>query len=313
MKRLSKNQFQLSTQYLKTQAQDIDKAMYEYFFEDKSIDSVLDILASYQNDDGGFGMLDYDIECPVSCLKSTESACRYLFKLGAIPSDHPIIQKLIPYLLKNYNRITGEWDHITVAEVNQYPHAPWWEHQEDGEPFIPKDRAELIAHYNPNTNSALAGMLVQYASLVPEDILNQVMGIVIDKINSGYQFGQYGMTSDIYFVNAIKDGELKAGLLKTLMGGGKLISILDDTWGTENAYKLCHWIPSPSHPYYSLYKKAVDDNLDFLIDSQENDGSWPPNWSWGAPEAWQRVLKRLKGSLTFEFLWTLKNFDRIED
>lgn len=311
MKKLSKEQFEKAKGYMKTQAEDIDLAMFEYFFENKPLVEVTKTLAKYQNEDGGFGKLDYDFEYPYSCLKHTESACRYIFALEQIPCEHHIIKKIISYIVENYNRITGEWDNLTVPEVNEYPHAPWWEHIISDE-FIPKDRADLIDHFNPNTNSTLAGMLVKYSSIVPKEILDTVKGVVIGKINSGYEFGQYGMMSDIYFVNALDDENLKNKLLKTLMGDGKLISILDENWGTENAHKLCHWINTPEHPYYFLYKDDVNKNLNFLIESQEHDGSWSPNWSWGDSNVWKRVVKRLKGVLTFEFLWTLKKFDCIE-
>lgn len=311
MNKLTKEQFNNATHFLKTQAQDIDKAMFEHFFEDKPLNEVVDILTTYQNKDGGFGRLDYDFECPDSCLKHTESACRYIFALNVVPAQHPMIQRLIPYIITNYNITTGEWNNLVVQSVNDYPHAPWW-HYSEQEPFVPKNRADLISHYDSNTNSALAGMLVKYSPLVPKDLLDEIMGIVIDKINSGYDFGQYGMMSDIYFVNALKDEHLKNDLLETLMGDGKLISLLDENWGTENAYKLCHWIDSPSHPYYPMYQDAVKNNFDFLIESQEVDGSWSPNWSWGEPEVWSSVLNRLKGVLTFNFLWALKKFGRIE-
>lgn len=311
MKKLTQAQFRKAVNFLKTQAQDIDYAMYEFFFESKPLDEVVDILASYQNEDGGFGMLDYDIECPISCLKSTESACRYIFALESISAEHPMIRKLIPYVVGNYNRATGEWDNLTVKEINDYPNAPWW-HHEDREKFIPKDRTELIKNYDPNTNSALAGLLIKYSSLVPKQLLDDIMSIVIDKINSGYAFGQYSMNSDIYFINALNNEPLKNSLLHTLMGDGHLISLLDENWGTENAHKLCHWIDSPGHPYYPMYKDAVNMNFDFLINTQEEDGSWSPNWSWGEPDVWARVNKRLKGVLTMTFLCTLKRFDRIE-
>lgn len=311
MKKLTKEQFIKAAHFIKTQAQDIDRAMYEHFFEDKPLDEVIDILTIYQNEDGGFGTLDYDIGCPFSYLKHTESACRYIFALKHIPENHPMIKRLIPYIVNNFNRISGEWDNLTVPAVNDYPHAPWWGYSKS-DSFVPKSRAELIDHYDPNTNSSLAGMLVKYSSLVPQEILNEVTGIVLDKINSAYDFGQYGMMSDVYFVNALKDENLKTGLLAKLMGDGRLISLLDDNWGTENAYKLCTWIDTAQHPYFMMYKAAVHNNFDFLIESQEMDGSWSPNWSWGEPEVWSNVLIRLKGLLTFKFLWTLKKFDYIE-
>lgn len=312
MKKLSKKQFEKAKEFMKTQAQNIDLAMFEYFFEDKPLIEVINVLETYQNEDGGFGKLDYDFEYPNSCLKHTESACRYIFALDQVPCEHPMIKKLIPYIIENYNSISGEWDNHLVPEVNNYPHAPWWRYEKP-EDFIPKDRADLIDHYDPNINSTLAGMLVKYSPIVPKEMLSAIKRVVIEKVNSGYEFSQYGMMSDIYFVIALDDGNLKNELLNTLMGNGKLISILDDIWGTENAYKLCHWINSPEHPYYTLYENDVKTNLNFLIDSQEQDGSWSPSWSWGESDVWARVVKRLKGVLTFKFLWTLKKFDYIEE
>ena len=82
--------------------------MFEYFFENNSLDKVVDILSACQNDDGGFETLDYDIDCPCSCLKHTESACRYIFPLDNVPANHPMIQRLIDYAVKNYNTVSGE-------------------------------------------------------------------------------------------------------------------------------------------------------------------------------------------------------------
>jgi len=311
IKKLHKEQFEKAKHFMKTYAQDIDLAMFEYYFENKPKFEVIDIHATYQNKDGGFGTLDYDFEYTHSCLKQTESACRYIFALD-VPESHQIIQKVMPYIIKNYNERTGEWNNHLVPDVNNYPHAFWWTYEEADE-FMPSNHTDLIDHYDPNTNSALAGMVVKYSSLVPEKLANKISSIVIEKINSGYEFAQYSMMSDIYFVNAIKEEELKKDLLNTLMGDGNLISILDKDWGTENAYKLCGWIDSPTHPYYEKYKDDVDNNLDFLINSQNEDGSWSPSWSWGEPNVWERVEKRLKGLLTLNFLWSLKRFQRIAE
>ena len=310
MEKLSTTAFQAAIHFLKTQAQDIDCAMFEHFFEGKPLGEVVEILSSYQNEDGGFGTLDYDMACPVSCLKHTESACRYIFALAEIPAAHPMIQKLLAYLAENYNPLSGEWDNLTVPAVNDYPHAPWWTHKESA-PFVPRNRAELIAHYNPNTNSALAGMLAKYHASFTQPVLDAATHTAIEKIHSGTAFDQYAMMSDVYFVNALADEGLKHGLLQTLMGDGRLISLLDEDWGTENAYKLCHWIDSPRHSYYPLYRDAVQKNFAFLLAAQGADGSWAPSWRWGDASVWEGVNRRLKGVLTFHFLWTLQKFERI--
>lgn len=308
MKNLSKTQFEKARDFMYSYAQDIDLAMFQYYFEEKPKTEVIEILEKYQNEDGGFGTLDYDFIYTDSCLKQTESACRYIFALD-VPDTHPMIPKLMEYIISNYNKTTGEWDNLTVPEVNDYPHAPWWEHEEQ-EKFIPKDYIDLITHYDPNTNSALAGMVVKYSRYVPDNLVQYIQKIVVDKINLSGDFYQYGMLSDVYFVNALQDERLKNELQTKLMGNGKLISLLDDNWGTENAYKLCHWIDTPDHPYYKLYKNDVDNNHTFLIETQNEDGSWTPSWSWGEPEVWKEVELRIKGMMTMKFLWSLEKFHR---
>lgn len=310
MEKLSKAQFEKARNFMYDHAQDIDLAMFQYYFEGKPKSEVIEILEKYQNADGGFGMLDYDFIFKNSCLKQTESACRYIFALD-VPDTHPIIPKLMEYIVINYNKTRGEWDNMTVPEVNDFPHAPWWEYEEK-EKYIPSDYSDLIAHYNPNTNSTLAGMVVKYSRYVPDDLVRYIQKVVVDKINSSNEFFQYGMMSDVYFVNALKDEKLKSNLLEKLMGGGNIISLLDDPWGTESAYKLCHWIDSPEHPYYKMYKYDVDKNHTFLIQSQNEDGSWIPSWSWGEPKVWQEVEKRHKGLMTMKFLRSLDVFGRCE-
>ena len=58
-------------------------------------------------------------------------------------------------------------------------------------------------------------MLVKYSSCVPERLLKQVMGVVIEKIQSGDAFGQYDMLSVLTFVRALDDEVLKNSLLKS--------------------------------------------------------------------------------------------------
>lgn len=107
MKKMAREQYSKVVTFMKTHAEKIDRVMYEYIFLNKPFEEVVDILQSYQSEDGGFGMLDYDIAYPYSCLKTGESACRYIYALRDIPASHPMIQKMIPYIIANYNRKQG--------------------------------------------------------------------------------------------------------------------------------------------------------------------------------------------------------------
>jgi hypothetical protein len=151
MRKLTVDKLEAARRFIKTSAQDIDAALFEHYFEGRSQEQVAAVLGSYQNPDGGFGMLDYDIENPCSCLKHSESAL-----------------------------------------------------------------------------------------------------------------------------------------------------------------KLVTWIDSPDHPYYQMYRPYVEQNLDAIVDAQQADGTWLPDWRWGKLEVSERVQRRLKGLLTVQFLWALHKFGRLE-
>ncbi|WP_442604118.1 hypothetical protein [Paenibacillus sp. KN14-4R] len=45
-------------------------------------------------------------------------------------------------------------------------------------------------------------------------------------------------------------------------------------------------------------KHEIELNLDYLIQTQNEDGSWSPNWSWGGgdnEEAWQWTKVKWQG------------------
>lgn len=58
----------------------------------------------------------------------------------------------------------------------------------------------MIEHYNPNTNSALAGMAMKYSRYVPDKLVQNIQKIVVDKIHLSDEYFQYGMMSSTYFV-----------------------------------------------------------------------------------------------------------------
>jgi hypothetical protein len=317
MRTLTLDQFETSRRFMKTAAQDIDSALFEHAFEGRSREDVATVLASYQNPDGGFGMLDYDMENPCSCLKHCESACRYLFKLDlpgdpGLPGDPPLIANLMTYLLAHYHPQTGQWDDLLVPEVNDYPHARWWTYEEETRP-VPRTRAELVAQYDPNTYAALAAFVLKYRSLVPGDLVEAITSVPLEKVRSGADFSPYDVLSLSYLINELDDDEEKAELLDILIGKGRLVELLGPApLVGEDAYKLVHLIDSPDHPAYPVYRSYVDQTLDHLIGAQQADGTWQPNWRWGDDAVWERVERRLKGSLTVQFLGALHRFGRLE-
>jgi hypothetical protein len=71
--------------------------------------------------------------------------------------------------------------------------------------------------------------------------------------------------------------------------------------------------PHPASPFLPGLEAAVDENLDYLIETQHEDGSWSPTWSWGDtyPEEWAKARREWQGVLTLEALFWLRRYDRI--
>lgn len=308
---LSTDAFERAYSYMKDTAADIECAVFETVVLGKSSEEAMSILEKYQCRDGGFGKLDYDLGYPNSCLRHTESACRHIFGLN--PSyEHPVIKRLIPYLLRNFNYTIGQWNNILVPEVNEYPHAMWYTYSEN---IInkPKNREQLIEQYNPTTNAALAGILYKYKELVPEKVLHSVISIPIEKVYTSYTSLPYDMKSMLYFVQALDDNKLKDSLYSQLLNKADNSMNLDESkWKNDYTTGPCNIITSPTHPFYEKYKILVEQHLDFIIETQQLDGSWAPDWRWGETEYWEIVKKKLQGVLTLRNISVLKNFGSIE-
>lgn len=73
------------------------------------------------------------------------------------------------------------------------------------------------------------------------------------------------------------------------------------------------FISSKDSPFLDLFPEALAENLDYLIRTQDVDGSWKPNWSWEQyPEVWHDARRRWSGYLTVRNLRVLSEFGRID-
>ena len=74
-----KDKLAKAKQYITTNARPLDKALFEFEFNNGSPQTVLDILKTYQNDDGGFGnALESDLRMNESSVLATTVALQYV-------------------------------------------------------------------------------------------------------------------------------------------------------------------------------------------------------------------------------------------
>jgi hypothetical protein len=100
---------------------------------------------------------------------------------------------------------------------------------------------------------------------------------------------------------------------------GKLKRILDNTVERDPEQWKNYGLPplaviaSPQSPFADGFTEVISQNLDFIIGSQGEDGTWEPNWSWGDQwqEAWEQAKRDWTGWITLENLRKLRAFGRI--
>ncbi|MDD3919742.1 MAG: hypothetical protein PHO41_00995, partial [Eubacteriales bacterium] len=109
----------------------IEVALWEYFFEGGSKLNVVNALAPYQNEDGGFGhALEADNWNPNSTPITTQHALIMLLNIEFMDMEHPVMQGIWRYLRSEKDLLEYGW-RFTVPTNNEYPHAPWWNYSEE--------------------------------------------------------------------------------------------------------------------------------------------------------------------------------------
>ena len=117
-------QFENARQFIYRHGDLLTRKRFAYHFEQESKQAVLDVLACYQNDDGGFGNgLELDIMCPTSSGMCTEMAFGYLLELGI--SEGSVLERAIEWVRSNRTE-NGDLPH-PIEAVKAYPHGNWWE------------------------------------------------------------------------------------------------------------------------------------------------------------------------------------------
>ena len=124
MKKIKLENLDRAYKYIKENCEDLYIFLFEYYFFNGSSDDVLEELKKYQNEDGGFGHgLEPDFLLPLSSPMATTIAFQILNSLDYI--DEKMVKKSVNYLDRTFDKDRMGWWSVP-PEVNDYPHAPWW-------------------------------------------------------------------------------------------------------------------------------------------------------------------------------------------
>lgn len=332
MKLLSKQAFETATRYIKQNADPINLAWYSYNFEGMSTDAFMDVLAKYQYDNGGFGGLVYEYEYNGPMLHDTEHAFRYIFYLKEKPSaEHPVILKMMQYVLERYLPGLGCWGELLEPEVNHFAHVPWWGY-EGNETTNIENEDERIKTYSANGHASFAAFVALYSELVPQELYKDIIKYPAEKILRYYDensplFRQsrtdqshideisvpYNMKCFQHFVACLKDTPL-ADKLSAILRQHPTECMQLDYGKWEDGYEQlpCDIVSTPDSVIYSAVKDLVDESLSYLIRQIKEDGAWHLTWRFGEDEAFRKLERQYKMHLTMLILAELNRFGRIE-
>jgi hypothetical protein len=311
VKRLSRESFDRARRFLKTQARPLDCAMFEHRFEGAAVERVIDELAHFQNDDGGFGRaLEPDMRTPTSSALATGVGLRTLKELECTV-EHPMVADAIRFLLETFDPQAKTW-RVIPQDANEYPHAGWW-HDEGG------SLARLFDGFLIIPRAELVGLLNHYAALVPDRWLSDVTEETVASLEIIRDEAFGGGGDALRYALSLAETEavpqpFRDRLIPRLRRMTlKYVSQDQQEWAGYSAAPL-KVASSPQSLVADTLWDSLQVNLDYEIDRQTPEGTWEPTWTWGEfyPDVWEQAKLEWRGHLALETLTLLRAFGRLE-
>ncbi|MCM3744903.1 hypothetical protein M3193_12190 [Sporosarcina luteola] len=294
MEKLATEQYLQAADFLKVSARPLEKALFEFEFENGSRVQVLEELKVYQNEDGGFGNgLEPDFRCEASSALATTIGLQHLIRIGADESDL-MVQRAIQYALDTFNEEKMGWE-IVPKEVETAPRAIWWNYGGDW-PW-------------GNPSAEMTGLLHHYKGLVPKEFLEKLTAHAVAYTNEE-------ATNDFHELQCLVKlmRELPAKEAEKISARVREIAHHSVTTDQEKWHDYCllplQVVSSPTSFLYEDFKEFIPANIQHLISTQSEDGSWKPTWEWGRYEdVWKTAKQEWSGVLTLDNLRVLRAFD----
>lgn len=295
--KLSSSQFMKARDFIYANGRLLDRRRFEYHFEHGGAASVADALRPYQNADGGFGnALEPDMRTPGSQPIATEYA---LMTMEEIEFFDPDMMKGILQYLGSSARVEGGFPRAAMS-VNEYPHAPWWNTEEDRSGSL-------------NPTGRILGILSKHqliSGLEKEEWFARSVDFVWKRIPLAEKTDYHDLIQCISFLDSAPDQQRAAEELKRVNEWMRQPGTIELDPGAEGyAHKVLEWAPTPgSYAKQWITDDDVQRHLEYLIQHQQEDGGWVmsfPALSTGNEAEWRSLI-------TVDRLITLKAYGCLE-
>ncbi|MEE4194981.1 MAG: hypothetical protein V2J07_07270 [Anaerolineae bacterium] len=288
--------------FLKRYGRAVEQALFAYFYEDGSRQSVLDALAAYQNGDGGFGhAFEPDMRSPDSSALATTEALAWIWQIQ-VEASHPMVEAAVKYLVNTYIAEEKSWLFIPESSQN-YPHAPWWQ-------FNPSAAA---TKHNPRPQ--ILGIFLRAEEQVPVELLQtlqqDVVTAFLEHINKMQMHDVFNYLR-LYRTPNLPE-EIRQPLAQYLPEiVERAVAMDEDAW---SGYALRPYgvLDHLDDEFYPLVAEALPASLMYLVHEQCEDGSWPLTWNWGEkfPTVWPIAEKEWKSIVTLDNIRFLQSLGAV--
>ncbi|WP_079477871.1 hypothetical protein [Halobacillus salinus] len=267
MKVLSRERYQEARRFIQSHGRDLEAAVLT-----EDAHGIIQALAPYQNEDGGFGNgLESDIRLPHSSAIATSVALQHLKEIDTYDQADTMIQKAVVYLERTFDQQRQGWFAVP-PEVNDYPHAFWWSVHENGQSWIDANWG--------NPSAELIGYLLRYRtyteSLPVDQLIDQAIGhfLSLEAFESEHELYCYRrlftMHPELYSEPC--RNQMKRAVEQVIVRN-------EEQWKNYVPFPL-KFKPAPQSLDVGLTDQDVQQNLDYFVDALEKETHITPPWTW---------------------------------
>lgn len=302
MLKFSTEQFDRARSFIFSKARGLERAMFSYDFEGGALNDVVSELQNFQNSDGGFGHgLEPDFRLPDSSCLASSIGLQIMSRLS-FSGDNPMLQRVIHFLKYSYDRRNHLWEPVPEAVVN-FPRAPWWEY---------KDASELKGNWG-NPTAELLGYLYEFGTLSVSAVRDELTSVALEYLkNRSETLEMHELPCFLRLAERVPQ-QLQPPIYQQLDSHVEQnVAMNSEQWKSYSLQPI-QVADSPRAHYFRKLRIAIEFNLDFLIEQQDENGSWVPTWKWGRFEKeWEKAKQEWSGILTLNNLRVLRSFGRIQ-
>ncbi|MCK4552131.1 MAG: hypothetical protein KAU02_04365 [Tenericutes bacterium] len=252
---------------------------------------IIEELKNYQNIDGGFGHgLEPDVLMPDSSIVCTDEAVEILDSVEQSPLKIDLIKNIVMYYEKTYKSSLEGWE-IVPPQVDNYPHAIWWNYDSIGNFTYGNPNPQIIGFLHNNrefVNTLDVDYLVNKTiSYIKNKLLTEASKHNILSCLIFYKYMPSKIQEELYPILQVAiDNELKE---------------TDDNDYALEAYEIQLIVPVFLEKHQNLLQK----NLASLYKKMQN-GLIQPNWSWlQYLDVFEKIKAHWAGYLTYKVLTVL--------